>query len=178
MADPNDRFVPIPPNDPHYAAIGLIASNWARLERTADEAIWELLQAEPALSACVTGQMMGLRPRFNAIKGILKLHQRPSNDISRIDRLLQQSYDLSDQRNRVVHDPWFIHLTTSERHRYVATVGKANNPTLDFIPVSLGALELLAKQIHDFDQKTWETLDGILQPFRDTHPQWFSVARS
>ncbi|WP_417417461.1 hypothetical protein [Hoeflea sp.] len=178
MSDPVVGFRVIPAGDPHYAAIGLVASNWARLERTADEAIWELLQAAPALSASVTAQMMGMRPRMNAIQGLLSNLGAPDKAVKKVESLLQSSYNLVDQRNRVVHDPWFYNIQTNERARYSATVDKKGNPVLDFIVVSEADLVQLAQRIHDFDQRVWETLDAILQPFRDTRPQWLTVSRS
>lgn len=176
MAD-LDRFRIIPEGDPHYAAIGLVASNWARLERTADEAIWELLQAHPPLSASVTAQMMGLRPRMNTIMALLRSLGEEESSVKKVEMLLQGSYSLAVERNRVVHDPWFYNITTGARARYAATVDKKGNPVLDFIEVSADNLIQLATRIHDYDQKTRETLDGILQPFRDTRRGWFSVAR-
>ncbi|KAB2957647.1 MAG: hypothetical protein F9K19_01940 [Rhizobiaceae bacterium] len=177
MSDPLSQFRVIPEGDPHYAAIGLVASNWARLERTADEAIWELLQADPPLSASVTAQMMGLRPRMTAIQGLLSSLGAPDAATKKVEGLLQSSYGLSDQRNRVVHDPWFYNINTNERARYSATVDKKGNPVLDFIVVSVDDLVHLARRIHDFDQRTWETLDAILQPFRKKRRGWFSVDR-
>ncbi|MCA0004666.1 hypothetical protein LB567_12895 [Mesorhizobium sp. B264B1A] len=177
MATSEEEYRIIPEGDPHYAAIGLVASNWARLERTADEAIWELLQAAPPLSASVTAQMLGLRSRMSAIKGLLESLGASDDSIARVERLFSSSYGLNDQRNRIVHDPWFYNTHTGERARYAATVDKKGKPVLDFVGVSKDELADIAKRIHDLDQKMWETLDTILQTFRDTRRGWFSVSR-
>ena len=177
MGNSDDKFKVIPIGDPHYAAIGLVASNWARLERFADEAIWELLQTNPALSACVTAQMMGLRPRFLAIQALLRSFAAPDKDIDTVDRLLRRSYELANERNRIVHDPWFYNIRTDARARYAATVDSQGRPTLAFIEVPKDDLNRLAQRVHDFAEKAFETFDNILQPLRDKHPQWRVVAR-
>lgn len=76
----------------------------------------------------------------------------------------------------MVHDPWFYNVTTEQRARYSAIVDNKGKPVLEFTEVPLDTLVHLAKRIHDFDQRAWETLDAILQKFRGRRG-WFVVAR-
>lgn len=111
---------------------------------------------------------------------ITLLHNRgaPEHSIKTVNKLLNDSYGMAERRNRVVHDPWFYNLGSNKRSRYAATINNKGVPVLDFVEVSLGELNALAQEIEEYDQKMWESLDAIMQPFRDTHRGWFPVTRS
>jgi len=56
--------------------------------------------------------MMGVWPRFNTIKALLKerARSRPALAplIKEFDQLAQKSRALSERRNRIIHDPWYV----------------------------------------------------------------------
>ena len=55
-------FVKIPVDHPVYSLIGYLASEWAHLEMSLDQIIWELLGVPSSDGACVTAQLMGVWP--------------------------------------------------------------------------------------------------------------------
>lgn len=172
-----DTYLTLPEGDPHYAAVGLVASHWARLERTADHAIWELIQAHPPVTACITAQLMGFAPK---VRTIMALHHQlggDEQDHKKLRGLLNNAHGIQQERNRVVHDPWHYNPKTNVRARYAATTSSDGKPKFEFVAVSIKELSALAKRIFEFDEKVWRSLEEILQPFRDKHPGWFSVGR-
>jgi hypothetical protein len=62
------------PPDGHeiYNLIGRVAAEWSHLEHILDRSIWKLAKVPGSRGACLTAQMMGVWPRFNAIDALLK----------------------------------------------------------------------------------------------------------
>jgi len=174
---PSVEFPPLPDNDPHLTAVGLVASNWARLERVADEAIWEMLQANPLASACVTSHIMGFGNRMKALISLMKLHGVGQYDIEKLKSILIRSYELNETRNRIVHDPWMFNKDTNERVRYAAHVDKKQIIQMDMKPMSEAELLETARSIRTLEDRCWETCDSILDTFRQPRAGWLVVAR-
>jgi hypothetical protein len=101
-----------PPDHPVYTVIGQLASEWAHLEHALDMPIRRLAGIDDSHLACLTAQYMGVTPRFNAIIALLtvraKRDVRFSETMERANSLLRKSYDLSERRNRAIHDPWYL----------------------------------------------------------------------
>ena len=108
-----------PPDHQIYALIGRVVSAWAHLEHTLDLIIWDLMGIEPAKGACVTAQMIGATNRYRTIISLLR--QRSHRDfnalIASVDKLMKKSYDLAEDRNRIVHDPWYLYDTNVAQFR-------------------------------------------------------------
>jgi hypothetical protein len=65
------------------------------------------VQLTEDVALCITGQMMGATPRFKAIEALGK-HVGISEELLKRARKLKGSqYEVAEDRNRVVHDPWF-----------------------------------------------------------------------
>ena len=47
----------------HYSAIGQVAASYAYFEANVDEWIWVLMDIHDDVGVCLTGQMIGPRPR-------------------------------------------------------------------------------------------------------------------
>jgi hypothetical protein len=58
---------PMTPDNPFYANIGRVASEWSHLEHTLDLIVWDLCDQQPRLTACITAQIMGVGGRCKAI---------------------------------------------------------------------------------------------------------------
>lgn len=102
------------PPDGHeiYSLVGQIASEWAHLEHLLDRVIYELAEILSPRGGCITAQMMGVWPRFNAITALLTLRSAEYPKfkplIPKAKSLSGRARDISEARNRVIHDPWYI----------------------------------------------------------------------
>lgn len=96
-----------PPHDHEiYNLIGRVSSEWAHLEHTLDQIIWQLAGLKPSAGACMTAQLMGVWPRVLSITALLKLHGI-DNLNSRIKKFENDCRQPSNRRNRIIHDPWY-----------------------------------------------------------------------
>jgi hypothetical protein len=178
MVDPIETFVRFPNGDPHYGAIGEVATNWAFLERTVDEAIWELLQNDERLSACLTAQLMGFAPRMKALIALFNLRGITDKDHKALQTTFDKSNELAQRRNRIVHDPWLVSQATNSTVTYRAHVPNKLRLELAFIPHTLEAINKLAKEIRKFDDHCFNQFDGLLATYRQKFPEWRMIARS
>jgi hypothetical protein len=96
----------LPSDSPIYALVGRIASAWARLEHTLDYAIWELSGLDQHTGACLTAQMLGHRPRCEALIALCSRRKLPTDLVKQVGSLRGSLYDVSGPRNRAIHDPW------------------------------------------------------------------------
>jgi hypothetical protein len=108
------NYVSPPPNHAIYNLIGRVAAGWSNLEHELDRIIWLLLPAVSPEAGCVTSQLMGATPRYRTIIAQLTLKHRQTSDpdfekfISRTQRLMQETYEPQEQRNRIIHDAWYF----------------------------------------------------------------------
>jgi len=100
------------PEHPIYSFVGQVASEWAHLEHILDLIIWDLAGVVHAEGACITAQLMGVRPRYLTLIAQLTLRSKTqpqfSRFITKVNALMGSSYDPGDRRNRIVHDPWYV----------------------------------------------------------------------
>ena len=59
-------------NHPVYRLVGRVVTEWAQLEHTLDLIIWEMAGLTYTMGSCITGQLSGHYPRFNAIQTLAK----------------------------------------------------------------------------------------------------------
>ena len=80
------------------------------MEHVLDLIIWDLTGVDPARIASVTAQINGATPRYKAIAALLRQrNQAAFNKLAeKIEELMQKTYKPTEQRNRIVHDPWYI----------------------------------------------------------------------
>jgi hypothetical protein len=102
-----------PPTDhPIYSLVGRVASEWAHLEHSLDRIAWTLLGVISPRGAAVTSSLMGAAPRYKAILAQLehRKHKDPQFEqyISKVTKLMQKTFDASESRNRIIHDPWYL----------------------------------------------------------------------
>jgi hypothetical protein len=102
-----------PPEHPVYPLLGQIASDWSHVEHTLDTIIWALAGVDAEAGACITAQVLGAYNRFKAIIALLILHERNTQKktqelTARAIRLQGKANLPGEQRNRSVHDPWYV----------------------------------------------------------------------
>jgi len=99
-------FRPLREDHPCFALVGRIASEQARIEYALDILIAQMLGVPYGLSTCVTGQMVGPTPRYNAIYQLAHERRLPAAIIKKIGKQLNKAIQINELRNRAVHDPW------------------------------------------------------------------------
>jgi hypothetical protein len=113
-------LVKAPPADhPVYALIGKVAANWSHLEHTLDLIIWDLTGIVPEKGACITAQMMGATNRYRTIISLLKQRATPAFDklAEATDKLMNRSYGSQEERNRIIHDAWYVYEDQTAQFR-------------------------------------------------------------
>ena len=143
-------FRPLPDDHPCYALIGLIASECARVEHFLDAAIFDFvgLQSEPRVGACIMGQMVGMYPRYQALRQLASERGAPKSIIAEIERQANVSNGIAEKRARAVHDAWMEDVFSNEPHQFR---NKAKKVT-DYgpIPMTIASLkeDLAAVRTH------------------------------
>jgi hypothetical protein len=108
------------PPDDHtiFHLVGRVAAEWARLEYSLDRVIWSLSYTICPRPACLTAQFMGTTPRYRALIAQLRLRSCSEPEfakyIPRIEKMMTQTYEPQDQRNRIIHDPWLVDVIHDE----------------------------------------------------------------
>jgi hypothetical protein len=97
----------LPEKHPFYLLVGRVASEWSHLEHILDTTIWNLLNIQHMLAACVTSQIMGVGPRCKAIITLGHARNLPDECMKPYGRLMGDSYKHADWRARYIHDLWF-----------------------------------------------------------------------
>ena len=97
-----------PDNHPIYALVGRVAAEWSELEHQLDGIIWRLSGTSSPQAACLTSQMIGHFPRFNAIIALLNFHNAQKTVIEAADKERGKVSQLAEKRARTVHDAWYI----------------------------------------------------------------------
>jgi hypothetical protein len=96
----------------YHAYVGRIASVWAMLEFRIDQLLWLLANVDQTSGACLTSQMMGTTPRLRSLRALMELRGSSPELIKKVKSLTGSIIIPQEERNRVVHDPWFIGGTT------------------------------------------------------------------
>jgi hypothetical protein len=97
----------LPDDHPAFALIGRVAAEWSYLEHTLDRIIWRLSKDDAASIGCITAQLMGAAPRYKAIHAQLIRLGSPPRIVDAVNSLMQSTFDISEKRNRIIHDVWY-----------------------------------------------------------------------
>jgi hypothetical protein len=144
---------PLPAGHPIYATIGLVTAEWAQIEHILDLIIWELADVRQAIGSCITGQMMGHAPRFKAIQALGLLRGLDTRLLKSIESLSNQIAGLAVERNRIVHDAWYIEHTSGQVGQFKSPSHKRNKFGIDDIDVTavdatLSKIQTKLTQVH------------------------------
>lgn len=115
--------VPLPPNDPvreHYAAIGVVAAEWANFEAIIDYCTIRLTGLRDDFGACLTSQISGSARKLDAYISVAR--NRGATDVDKdLKKFSEAVARLAERRNRIVHDPWSVsHGQTPRRFEITA----------------------------------------------------------
>jgi hypothetical protein len=150
--DPDDSFeneklfVQLARDDPHFTALGRIATAWALFENTLDGAIWTLAEINDERGACITSQLMSILPRLKAYMALAQLRGITDRDlVARLHKYIGETEPITQKRNRAIHDAWVVGKQTKK----VAQLRVTANRKLDygFRPGSLEHLEKVRSEI-------------------------------
>jgi len=122
LSIPEKPLVQIPPAEhPVYRLIGRVAAAWSHLEHTLDLIIWDLAGAGPDKGACITAQMLGATNRYRTIISLLKQRALPQKMVDATDKLMSLSYGPQEERNRIIHDAWYVYDDQTSQFRAMPT---------------------------------------------------------
>jgi hypothetical protein len=139
------RIFKRPPEEhPVYAVVGRVAAEWAELEHQLDWIIWNLSQTTPQMAACMTSQMIGHFPRFNAIIALLTQHAARQELIKLVMTESGKVSGLAESRARRVHDAWYVDMASGEPFQFRSVPRKELN--FSFQPQILNDLNALIRQ--------------------------------
>ena len=108
----------------HMTALGHLCGIWASLERSVDQAIWELMNVERKTGACLTAQMIGPAPRGRALVALIELRGGDQPLLDDFKAFARKFTSFGAKRNRYVHDPYAYDEAVSEVHRVHLTATK------------------------------------------------------
>jgi hypothetical protein len=159
---------PLSRTHPIHQLIGQVASEWALFEHTLDRSIWSLLGVHNDLGACLTAQIIGATPRFNAIIALAKRKKVKNKIVEQIIDLQNRSYEIQEQRNRIIHDPWFMALGLSPQ------VAQFKSPKKGLVfgiaDIDQSSIEKLIEKIISRRTRAEELSAMLLQPpSQDNH---------
>lgn len=187
------HFYPLRPGDPHYEAIGRVASAWAYFEFHVNQAIWFLSALDDERGACVTSHIYTIPARIKALLALLELNDQDYPEpvqangkpreyslrdiIKKLKKLNDKQIEpVSRERNRIVHDTWMYGKTTGT----IAQIRATADRKLDygFRPGDLEEINATHKRILQLDrdfqilasaiQATTRQLRIAVQPKRPT----------
>jgi hypothetical protein len=148
--------------EPHYAAIGRIASLWAIFELDLDLTNITLARVPLLAGVCLTAQIAGAGRKLEAFIALAELRIGKSPQWTRLIRdlkkLAMDARSLGEQRNRAVHDPW--HVSETRSHRLEVTARKK----LRFLQIASSTEELdrLAANIAALTNRFYAIRDSVI----------------
>jgi hypothetical protein len=157
-----DWYTPLIPEDhPIYTKIGRVASSWSHLESQLDSIIWRLAGLHPRTGACITAQMLGATNRFKTIITLLKERGASSTLVTQTQKIMNTSYDVAEERNRIIHDPWYFGKQSKLTFQRKSMPSK--NPRFEIEYVDDSTIEKTLKLIWDRRQKIGALSKAIYQ---------------
>jgi hypothetical protein len=146
---------------PYYDSVGRIAYVWSMLEHALDRIIWDLADTNQVLGACMTTQMNGPSPRIRALLALLEVRGWPDPLIKRVKKFDGDARKWQEERNRAVHDPFFVTLNGNVRRQRTATIN--NKVVLDRYEPSLSSMQEVFEQSRRLLLDLNDILDAIRQ---------------
>jgi hypothetical protein len=132
---------------PLFAAIGMVASAGADLEYRINSAIWALASVTDEDGACLTSQFPSMIARMRALIALVRLNGSSDELARRLNAFTSEVDALIRQRNRVIHDPWFVDTDTNEVTRLEITADR--RLVRERKPHDIETLRQLSDSIHD-----------------------------
>ena len=155
--DPQPGYLELPAEIAQV--IGRIASDWAALEYTINQMIWELAGTAPALGACMTAQIPGLDGRLRALLSLMRLRQMDKALITKVNKFGEQAHGPTGVRNRAVHDPWYLRRDRSGFGRVQVTANK--RLVFEALPIPMVELHAEHAKIKECARRLAQLADEI-----------------
>lgn len=92
----------------HYDLVGKVAAAWATLDLNLDVTISMLTGLNNWETACITSQFASHYPKLRAIVALCKLKGLSNETIAGLNKFAGNLGDLTERRNRAVHDAWIV----------------------------------------------------------------------
>jgi len=86
----------------HHAAIGKVVAAWSYFEAVVDTWSSHFANISPEISVCFTSQMIGHRPKMNALFSLIRIKDVDAKDSKRLNQILEKTTGLAEQRNRII----------------------------------------------------------------------------
>jgi hypothetical protein len=112
---PSRHFIWVPDDHEVLSKIGLVATKWARLEHQLDLVMYWLMDGADGIAVqCIASQLMGVGPRYRAIIAMAKRTGIAAAIIKKIEAAMNKTFEVSERRNRIVHDVWYIEESSGD----------------------------------------------------------------
>ena len=149
-------YTHLPPDHPHYALVGRVASEWSHFEHALDLIIWDLASFNVGglganVVACITSQIMGVGPRCRVIGALLANHQVHSKAVLKALNKLKNTHGYADDRARVIHDPWWIETGSKTPAQFRAM--PASDPYYGYRDISKERIEEVVTDIRSLQHQ-------------------------
>lgn len=153
-----------PPEHPIYALIGRAASAWAHFEHVLDLIIWDLTGSVPEMIACITAQVIGAGNRFKVIESLLMHRNNPKLDQvgASLEGLKKRSFVPVEDRNRIIHDPWYLYDTKAAQFRAMP----AKDPQFGVCVVDATSIKNFIETANQLAQKASEIRSQLAAALR------------
>ena len=143
----------LPADHPTYALIKL------------DVMIWKMAKVNIKTGSCITGQLNGHYPRFNAIIALGALRGLSTNLLKEIETIQHSTSNLAKERNRIVHDAWFLETATGHVSQFRSVLPKRQTSGFEDINES-AVYDLISRITRRVDEisRLWTKIANELQP--------------
>ncbi|HTV45167.1 MAG TPA: hypothetical protein VMF05_07605 [Stellaceae bacterium] len=149
----------------HYSAIGRVAANWALFEATIDDQSIELSGIPYEIGICFASQIMGSRSKLENFIALVKHLGIPEHFTGKLENFARTVTNLSEKRNRVVHDPWIL-SKPAKPQRYETTARRKLRIKLIEVPT-----EDIIKLAHNIEGVIFGFLDLVDSIRKSLPPQ-------
>lgn len=144
----------------HHAAVGKVAAYWSVLEKLAERAIWRFAKVDDGPGACITSQIYSLEVRLKALIAILKLRDLSGALVGKLNKFAGDMSGLGEQRNRVVHDPWTLDLTSGVPQRLQITAKRTL--VMGYQPVPTEEVTMVVGRIYEAIWRFYELMGAAI----------------
>lgn len=164
-------------SDEYAAQIGRVSDAWAQLEFRVDLGIWELMQTEHQIAACVTSQFLSIHPRLKAFIALVTVLGGAKATIDKLNSFSGSISGLVEKRNRSVHDPRYRDANSDQMFRLQITA----RPKVHFGFVAEQKAELerlvaeISSRIDEFTKLRDEAIHEIASLPQESRPTLYRI---
>jgi hypothetical protein len=157
----------------HYQLLGKISATWAVFELNTDKLIWEIAGIPQTVGACFTAQLIGPAKRFDVLICLVRLFNGSDVLLDEIKSLQGRASQIGEERNRRLHDAWFVNHVTGVAARFQITAKKELKfglveETTTLLEALISKIDKLSYEVHDLGKKIKAEIGASL----GKPPQW------